>query len=137
MSNRRGWSAYLRALMDSRGWKPVDLARRSGIKQGVISRWLRDEEAPTPSIPNLRRIAEVTYVRLVDLLVVAGHLTPEEAGMDQAPEPPRPIRVEELVDEDESLTPEAREMIKTWTADLRRALGHEAASETVGETRTG
>jgi transcriptional regulator with XRE-family HTH domain len=84
--------AYLRAAMARAGVENAsDLSRLSGVSQSLISRWLADEAQP--SIDALRRISPHIGAPLLELAVVAGHLTPDEAQMKDRPTPPEaPLR---------------------------------------------
>lgn len=83
-----GWAAYLTAAQANAGMRDADLSRRTGINSGVIARWKTGNK---PSLDNLRRLAPVLGVPLLDLAVVAGHLTPEEAGREDVPAPPERV----------------------------------------------
>lgn len=72
--------------MQTAGLSPAELARRAGINDSPISKWLSGTN--TPSLDQLRAIAGPLSLRFLDLAVAAGHLTPEEANMDALPEPP-------------------------------------------------
>src|SRR5262245_16258786 len=90
-SSGRDWAAYLDAAMRSAGLTQAELARRSGLAESMVSRWLRGLNQP--DVPNLRRVRPVLGVPMLELLVAAGHLTLEEAQLRDAPEPPVPMRV--------------------------------------------
>jgi transcriptional regulator with XRE-family HTH domain len=72
-----------------------ELARKTGIGEAQISRWLRGQT--TPDVPNLRRLSKPLRRPLLELLVAAGHVEPEEARMKDRPEPP-PVPVGAGVD---------------------------------------
>lgn len=77
-----GWAAYVRKRMDDMKVSgPSDLARRSGVDQSVISRWLN--EGRTPTVDALRRLAKPLDTSLLELMVAAGHLTREEADAEE------------------------------------------------------
>lgn len=82
----KGWGSYLRKAMAAKGLGAADLARATGVNQSLISRWLKDEIAP--SVENLRRVSKALGIPLLDLLVAAGHVEPGEARMRDRPEPP-------------------------------------------------
>jgi transcriptional regulator with XRE-family HTH domain len=68
-----------------------ELARTSGISEPVASRWLRG--LTQPDVVNLRRLAPVIDVPILELLVAAGHLTQQEAKLRAAVKPPAvPVR---------------------------------------------
>ena len=77
--------------MRSAGLTQAELARRSGLAESMVSRWLRGLNQP--DVPNLRRVRPVLGVPMLELIVAAGYLTLEEAELQDAPEPPAPVRV--------------------------------------------
>ena len=77
---------------DFRTWLPTamrrrgmlsnrDLSRATGVSDSVISRWLTAGTVPT--VPQLRLLTAALDVDLLDLMVLAGHLTPEERWPDR------------------------------------------------------
>lgn len=77
--------------MRSAGLTQAELARRSGLAESMVSRWLRGLNQP--DVPNLRRVRPVLGVPMLELMVAAGYLTLEEAELQDAPEPPAPVLV--------------------------------------------
>jgi transcriptional regulator with XRE-family HTH domain len=77
--------------MRSAGLSQAELARRSGLAESMVSRWLRGLNQP--DVPNLRRVRPVLGVPMLELIVAAGYLTLEEAELQDAPEPPTPVRI--------------------------------------------
>jgi transcriptional regulator with XRE-family HTH domain len=77
--------------MRSAGLTQAELARRGGLAESMVSRWLRGLNQP--DVPNLRRVRPVLGVPMLELIVAAGYLTLEEAELQDAPEPPAPVRV--------------------------------------------
>lgn len=77
--------------MRSAGLTQAELARRSGLAESMVSRWLRGLNRP--DVPNLRRVRPVLGVAMLELMVAAGYLTLEEAELQDAPEPPAPVPV--------------------------------------------
>ena len=92
----RDWAAYLESAMRSAGLTQAELARRSGLAESMVSRWLRGLNQP--DVPNLRRVGPVLGVPMLELIVAAGYLTLEEAELRDSPEPPAPVRVGISVD---------------------------------------
>jgi transcriptional regulator with XRE-family HTH domain len=82
MDSHRGrtFGDYLRAELDKRDWNATQLATQAGVSQAIVSRWIRNETVPT--IDNLRPLAASLNTTLLDLLVAAGILTPDEAGAE-------------------------------------------------------
>ena len=77
--------------MRSAGLTQAELARRSGLAESMVSRWLRGLNQP--DVPNLRRVRPVLGVPMLELIVAAGYLTLEEAELRDSPEPPVPVRL--------------------------------------------
>jgi transcriptional regulator with XRE-family HTH domain len=100
--------------MRNAGLSQAELARRSGLAESMVSRWLRGLNQP--DIPNLRRVRPVLGVRMLHLLVAAGHVTLEEAQLRDAPEPPVPLRVGVPT---EGLTADQVRQVEGYAAFLR------------------
>lgn len=77
--------------MRSAGLTQAELARRSGLAESMVSRWLRGLNQP--DVPNLRRVRPVLGVPMLELIVAAGYLSLEEAELQDAPQPPAPVQV--------------------------------------------
>jgi transcriptional regulator with XRE-family HTH domain len=77
--------------MRSSGLTQAELARRSGLAESMVSRWLRGLNQP--DVPNLRRVRPVLGVPMLELIVAAGYLSLEEAELQDAPEPPTPVQL--------------------------------------------
>ena len=77
--------------MRSAGLTQAELARRSGLAESMVSRWLRGLNQP--DVPNLRRVRPVLGVTMLELMVAAGYLSLEEAELQDAPQPPGPVQV--------------------------------------------
>jgi transcriptional regulator with XRE-family HTH domain len=78
------WSEYVERVIGSD--RQVDVARRTGINQTTISRWL------APQTDHSRRTSQsvAAFARaygrpVLEAFVVAGFLTPEEAGQTVQP----------------------------------------------------
>lgn len=56
----------------------AEFGRATGVPASTLSRWLSGSVQPT--IPMLRDIAPVLKIRIIDLLIVAGHLEPTETA---------------------------------------------------------
>lgn len=104
---REGFGAWLKQTRRTAGFPtPSALGRETGIDQSLIAKWEADKAQP--GIANLRRLARVLPgVTVVDLMVRAGHLEPEEVGMSSLPETPAP-----------ALDPDL-EGIQAWLDDAR------------------
>jgi transcriptional regulator with XRE-family HTH domain len=77
--------------MRSAGLTQAELARRSGLAESMVSRWLRGLNQP--DVPNLRRVRPVLGVPMLELIVAAGYLSLEEAELQDEPRPPVPVPV--------------------------------------------
>jgi transcriptional regulator with XRE-family HTH domain len=108
------WAPYLESAMRGAGLTQAELARRSGLAESMVSRWLRGLNQP--DVPNLRRVGPVLGVPMLELLVAAGHVTQDEARLLDAPRPPEPVRVGIPTD---GLTPEQVRQVEGYAAYLR------------------
>lgn len=127
----REWAAYLESAMRSAGLTQAELARRSGLAESMVSRWLRGLNQP--DVPNLRRVRPVLGVPMLELIVAAGYLSLEEAELQDAPEPPAPVRVGISVD---GLTADQVRQLEGFATFLRAQNGPRAmepAAEEVAE----
>lgn len=70
-------AAYLQEHLDKRQWTRADLARASGLAESGLARWMAGK---APSLENCRVLADVLGRPLLEVLVAAGILTPDEAG---------------------------------------------------------
>jgi transcriptional regulator with XRE-family HTH domain len=113
-SSHQDWAGYLDAAMRSAGLSQAELARRTGLAESMVSRWLRGLNQP--DVPNLRRLGPVLGVPMLELLVAAGHVTLAEAQLRDAPEPPVPVRVGIPAD---GLTPEQVRQVEGYASFLR------------------
>lgn len=105
------WAAWLTQRMSDLGYATnSDLARAAGVPDSVISRWRNN--GTMPSLGQLRRLTEPLGASLLQLLVAAGHLTPDEAEATGAPEPIRIVRsVREAIAHDPELDDELRQLL--------------------------
>ena len=90
-----GISFQLRAMMHARGWNQRDLARESGIKQPLISKYLRGYENYT--VQTLDKLADAFDVSLAvrfepysQLVERHLNLSPESLRVPSYAEEPRP-----------------------------------------------
>jgi transcriptional regulator with XRE-family HTH domain len=113
-ASERDWAAYLESAIRSSGLTQAELARRSGLAESMVSRWLRGLNQP--DVPNLRRVRPVLGVPMLELLVAAGHVTLEEAQLRDTPEPPVPVRVGIATD---GLTAEQIRQVEGYAEFLR------------------
>lgn len=87
-----------------------DLARETGVPDSVISRWRTS--GTTPSIAQLRRLGPALQVSLLELLVAAGHLTSDEAGVSSfSPAVRVPRTTRDAIREDPALDDDLRHLL--------------------------
>jgi len=88
-----------------------ELASKSGIAESLISRWLR--ATTVPDLASLRPLQEPLGRNLRELAVAAGHMTAEEAGLDELPAAPAPLVLDTAEQEirDAGLPPEIEEAL--------------------------
>lgn len=87
-----------------------ELARKAGLSESQTSRWLKRGDQPT--IENLRKLAPVLRVRMADLLVQAGYVTPEELAVSTT-------TAERGIIEDPTLSDRERRMMLTLLNQMR------------------
>lgn len=71
------FGSYVQQWLDDHGRTVADLSRTTGIAHSVISRWIR--EGAIPGLDSCRVLAETIGRPLLEVLVTAGLLTPDEA----------------------------------------------------------
>ncbi|MFC7345067.1 helix-turn-helix domain-containing protein [Saccharopolyspora griseoalba] len=75
---------YLERHLTARGWTVHDFCEHSGLRPSVVFRWRKGYR---PDIGNARIMARALQVPLLEVLVKAGRLSPEEAGAEVRVEP--------------------------------------------------
>jgi transcriptional regulator with XRE-family HTH domain len=65
---------WLRPLLVARNMRQGQLARRIGVAESTVSRWLSDRNVPEPE--QCAAIAQVLRIPLTDVLRAAGHPVP-------------------------------------------------------------
>lgn len=81
------WSTYVRRVIGTD--KQVDVARKTGVDQTTISRWLNPERgAARISSQSVAAFARGYDRPVLEAFVVAGFLTEREAGITPTPPPP-------------------------------------------------
>lgn len=105
------WADWLAARMRATGFDSnSDLARETGVPDSVISRWRTS--GTTPSIGQLRRLGPALQVSLLELLVAAGHLTADEAGVSSFTPAVRVVRTtRDAIREDPVLDDDLRHLL--------------------------
>jgi transcriptional regulator with XRE-family HTH domain len=91
MPDSRLWT-FIDERLRSRGWKPADLARASGVSESRLSAW-RNRGTP-PNIANARAVAEALGESLVRVLAEAEMITDREARQPLAAYTTRELCVE-------------------------------------------
>ena len=106
------WSEWLGQRMGALGFDAnSDLARATGVPDSVISRWRTS--GTTPSIGQLRRLPSALQVSLVELLVAAGHLTADEAGVTSFTVPARVFRgTRDAISQDRELDDDLKHLLE-------------------------
>jgi transcriptional regulator with XRE-family HTH domain len=99
------WWAWVQRHLDEREWTHSDLARHARINRSIISRW---REGAQPEVFTARALALALHKPLLEVLVAAELLTPEEAGVTGV----TVLSVPQLSDD---------ELLVELTARLRRA----------------
>lgn len=69
------WWAYYVALAKGRRTTTLGLARQARLNPSLLTRWKTGSQ---PTVDSLRKLSHLTGVPIVDLLVAAGHLEPDE-----------------------------------------------------------
>lgn len=96
----------------------ADLARATGIKPSVYSKWFNGSEQP--SVRSLQRLAPVIGAPLRELLVLACRVDAEDLGLDATPEPPEVLghplarEIDSLLGEASPLPAKDRTAIETF-----------------------
>lgn len=96
----------------------ADLARATGIKPSVYSKWFNGSEQP--SVRSLQRLAPAIGAPLRELLVLAGRVEAEDLGLDAAPQPPEVLghplarEIDSLLADTSPLPAEDRRSIETF-----------------------
>jgi transcriptional regulator with XRE-family HTH domain len=125
------FASYLRDAMRAVGLDPdqlgskAELARRADVHDSVLSRWLNN--GAQPEIENLRKIAPVLRVRMLDLLVVGGHISPAEASLEGDPQTGRRPTAEEGILGDDDLTEREKRMMLAMLDQARERTGNAPA----------
>jgi transcriptional regulator with XRE-family HTH domain len=87
------WQKYFEAATEAAEYKSsTELARASGVDDGRISKWRRGE--PVPDLESCRKLARAWKRPILEVLVAAGHLNPDEARIRRPEPPPVPSRAE-------------------------------------------
>jgi transcriptional regulator with XRE-family HTH domain len=106
------WADWLGERMRVLGFEGnSDLARATGVPDSVISRWRTT--GTTPSVGQRRRLQSALQMSLVELLVAAGHLTAEEAGITSFTVPTRLARgTRDAISQDRELDDDLRHLLE-------------------------
>lgn len=117
------FSEYLAATMEARGFLTIaELSRETGIRDGVLSKWLDPKVKGTPRTYMLRKLVPALRVPLIELVVAAKIMTKDEARLDKEPAPPQPVDMEELYSmvEGSALTEEGKAQMRAQLDRLQR-----------------
>lgn len=99
------FAAWLNHYLDKRGWTVSDLAKNAGLDRSGIQRWKSGQLRP--NLDNARALADVFHRPLLEVLVAAEILTPDEAA-EQPTAPPDLTTLSE-----DQLLAEVRRRMKT------------------------
>ena len=70
------WSDFLRVKMEEKNWDANRLAQAAGYSPSVISRWLSGEHLPSPD--KLRATVDALNANIIEAMVAAGFIRPDE-----------------------------------------------------------
>lgn len=99
------FAAWLNHHLDKRGWTISDLSRESGLDRSGIQRWKSGQLRPNAD--NARALADTFHRPLLEVLVAAEILTPEEAAQQPIAHPDASALT------DDELIEELRRRVKT------------------------
>jgi transcriptional regulator with XRE-family HTH domain len=130
------WATWLRRRMRSANIAtPTELGRESGVDQSVISRWLN--EGRTPQVDQLRKIATPLRASMLDLLVAAGYVGPDEVVADDSAGSGKfLVSIYEAIDQDEALLDEAKQHLRNQYELLLRVAPQPSPSVAAGRERS-
>lgn len=120
MSDAQDFGDYLTQAMAAAGLSQADLKRLTGISDSLISKWRTGQSVP--SVENLRLLAPAFGVTTRDLVVRAGHMLPEEVGLEEPPAPPTPPARMATLQDDIKADPELSDSDKRLMIDLYERL---------------
>ena len=110
--------------MAARGLSATALSAAAGVPDSMVSRWRR--QGVRPEVAQLRRLAAPLQAELLDLLVVSGHLTEQEALRPAPPAHPGWDDAKKALGADPDVDPDLRELLlvqyeamRTLTASRR------------------
>ncbi|MFI2577735.1 helix-turn-helix domain-containing protein [Streptomyces rochei] len=104
----------------------AELARAVGVGHGMLSKWYRGHERPSPK--SLQKLSDVLTLpeerahgksAYTEFMVLAGHLQPHQVGMAEPPTPPQVVERDPLVAELEQLLAPASRLTDTEKSMLR------------------
>jgi transcriptional regulator with XRE-family HTH domain len=85
----RGWGSWIRAVLDETGTTPAELAKRIGVRQSTVSRWLSGE-TDRPSF-ELAVDVGVVFGRVPDALRAARYRPDLPDGENEAADPSQAV----------------------------------------------
>ncbi len=105
------WAGWLSRRMAQLGFVAnSELARASGVPDSAISRWRTSGTIPT--VAQLRRLVPALQAGLLELMVAAGHLSAEEAELNEVTGPVRePRTTAEAIDLDPELPDDLKHLL--------------------------
>jgi transcriptional regulator with XRE-family HTH domain len=72
------WWAYIENQLDARGWSGADFQRASGLSRTRVTEW---RKGASVTVDGARQVAVAFDQPLLTVLVAAGILTSDEAGL--------------------------------------------------------
>lgn len=102
-----GWWDYVEQLLRAKDWTQAELAEHANLDPSLISNW--KNKGAQPRIEALRSVSTAAGIPMLKLLVAAGHITAEEAALDDVDVlAPAPVDVVAAIKNDDNLLPEAK-----------------------------
>lgn len=92
MSN---WSDFLRLKMEEKDWDAARLAQAAGYSPSVVSRWLSGEHLP--SHDKLRATVDALGANILEAMLAAGFIRPDEIGATISATDPDLLSDEEIL----------------------------------------
>lgn len=92
---------YLEKVWDGLGTTRGAWSRQAGLADSTVLRWSQGVE---PNMDNLRMVAEALNLKLTQVLLICGYITPGELKTATVPPPPVRPTVSEAIELDRTIT---------------------------------
>jgi hypothetical protein len=101
---------WLERYWAANGLSPSGWSKLVGLSPSTVLRWAHSD----PDISSLRAIAQATGMTMIELLVIAEIITPDEANgiVPREPLEPAPYSVEDAIDHDPQLSDQERKVLR-------------------------